>query len=144
MARKFPSATSAVVFGVVAALVAYVQWIPAARAARGIVFLSLGVGAAHALSAAFLAPALLREEKALTPGASVGRGALVSLVAIVLFSPAFAAWVASPPASVRGGLLGFVSLSALVGLFGFLAAGWAIVAACAALGWLLNLTTRSA
>lgn len=142
LAARFPSTTAAALFGTVAALVAYFSWVPSARLGHRILLLSLGVGAAHAIAGGVLGRPLIRRTNRLSAPSAAKRGALISAVAIGLFSPALSLWIASPPARVDGGLLGLVRLTALVTFFGILAGGWAVVVTCAALGWFLNVISR--
>jgi hypothetical protein len=134
--RRRPRTIAALAFGVVTGLVTHFAWVPDARFSGAAPVLTLGAGVAHAIAAAITAPRLVDGARTRTSTDACLVGAATSLIALALVAPSLAMWVSSTNAGADG-VFPYLLLTLLVGLFSFLAAGWALLIASAATGWIL-------
>lgn len=140
-ARQWPRTAGALAFGVTAAAVTHFAWFPNARMSGYAPVLTVGAGVAHALAGAFTGPSIVSPRRALTAARAALLGAATSLAAVALIAPPLAAWVTTDNAKPVG-IASYLVLTVLVGLFSFLAVGWALLLVSAVVGWgLFRLTT---
>ena len=136
-ARRQPRLSAAVAFGSVTALVTHFSWVPDARMSGAAPILTLAAGGAHAVAGAITGRRLLDRTHTRTGTAACVLGAATSLLAAVILAPPLAAWVSTGNARPEG-VLSHLALTALVGVFSFLGAGWALLVASAGVGWALH------
>lgn len=140
--QQQPRLAAAVLFGATTAAVAFSGWFPNARLNSAIPILSVGAGLAHAFAGALTGPRIVNV-RTRTGWQAAWLGAVTSLVAMLLFAPPFAWWIAAGNASSTGAFT-FVVLTVLVGFFSFLALGWALLAVSVGVGWALYWTSTRA
>ena len=134
LCRTHPRGAAAIIFGATTGLVAYFAWIPGARASSGTVYLSVAAGLAHAIAGAVVAPRLVDPARTPNDAIAVQRGAVTSLLALLLFSIAFSTYLlltgswTLTPASV-------LVLPLYTAFFAFFALGWAMLVISALLAW---------
>lgn len=135
--QQQPRLAAAVLFGGATATVTFFAWFPSARLNGAVPVLCLGAGLAHAFAGALTGPRIVDVTRTRTGWQAGWLGAVTSLVAILLFAPPFAWWIAAGNASSTGAFT-YVVLTVLVGFFSFLAAGWALFAVSIGVGWALH------
>jgi len=135
--RQRPRTVAALVFGSLTMVVIHLAWAPGARLNGFMPALTIAAGIAQALAAAITGPRLVDRTRTDTSlqAAMIGAGTL--LLAIALFSPVFvlflyATGVHSP------GILSYLVLTVLTGMFSFLAGGWTLLLISVAIAWGLN------
>ncbi|HEU5358484.1 MAG TPA: hypothetical protein VFU45_05170 [Gemmatimonadales bacterium] len=131
--RRAPRSAAAIAFGACTATLAHFAWHADVRLDGTIPVLTLGAGLAHAMAGVLIGRRLL--DTARTPSAANAAllGAGASLIAQALFVPVLAAYVAESGAAPT--IIGYVGLTIYVAIFAFLAAGWAMLLLCMAVGW---------
>lgn len=137
-----PRAAAALAFGGVTAIVTHLAWIPSARLSGAAPALTVAAGLAHAIAGAFIGPRLVDGARTRTASQACLLGAATSLLAVVVFAPPFALWISATNAGSQG-ILSYLALTVLVGLFSFLGAGWALLLASVAVAWVLFRLTGS-
>jgi hypothetical protein len=96
--------------------------------------LTIAAGTAHALAGAITGRRLLDGTRTQTSLRAALIGALTSLLAVALFSPAFVVFLRAT--DVRpSNALSYLLLTLLTSMFSFLGAGWALLLVSAAVGW---------
>ena len=137
LVTRWARLTAALSFGLSTGLLTHFAWYPDARLSGTIPALTIGAGVAHAIGGAITGPRLMDNTRRRTGLQAALLGGATSLVALLMFAPAMAAYVstdnASPPTA-----LGYLSLTLFTGLFAFLGAGWALLLLCAAVGFGLH------
>ena len=132
--RQRPRATAAVAFGSATTIVTHLAWVPDARMNGLTPALTIAAGAAHALAGAMIGRRLLDGNR--TPLQAGLLGAVTSLLAVALFTPAFVILLLAR--DVRpSGVLSYLLLAVLTSLFSFLAHGWALLLVSVGVGWTL-------
>jgi hypothetical protein len=132
--RRRPRTTSALAFGTVTLAVTHFAWVADARM-NGLV-LTFAVGVAHALAGAITGQSLLGGTHPRTPLRAGLLGAATSVLALFLFSPAFAVFIAEKDVAHEG-VFSHLMLTMLIGVFSFLAVWWAFVVVSICVGWSL-------
>jgi hypothetical protein len=140
--HRYPRFTAAVSFGLSTGLLTHFTWYPDARFSGSAPILTLAAGCAHAVSGAITGPRLLDPARTRTNRQAALTGAGTSLLALVLFAPAMAAWVSASGVPPRNPLT-YVVLTVFTGLFAFLGAGWALLLACVVVALGLHRMTAS-
>ncbi len=134
--RNRPRTSAALAFGVLTAALTHFAWFPIARMKGAAPALTLAVGVAHALAGIITGPRIVDRAHTRTPFHACLLGAVTSILATLLLAPPFALWVsatsAGPPST-----LSYVVMTALIGLFSFLAVGWAHFLLSIGIGWSL-------
>lgn len=133
IARR-PRTAAAIAFGGVTAAITHFAWFPEARMHGAAPALTIAAGLAHAVAGAITGPRLVDKTRTRTPAQACLLGAGTSLLALVLLAPLIAGWVSSDNVRPEG-VLAYLGLTLLVGLFSFLAAGWALLLASLVVGW---------
>jgi hypothetical protein len=95
--------------------------------------LTLAAGVAHAIAGAITGPRLIDVRRRSTDLQAAGFGAATSLLALALFAPALAAYLATANAG-HSTVLEYLALTLFTGLFAFLGAGWALLLLSAGVG----------
>jgi hypothetical protein len=130
--RQRPRIAAALAFGSVTMAVTYLAWLPDARINHAA--LTVAAGVAHALAGAITGRRLVDSTRTRTSLQAGSVGAATSLLAVVLFSPAFAVFLST--SDVRPfNVLSFLLLTILTGVFSFLGAGWALLLVSVGVGW---------
>ena len=127
--RERPRLAPALCFGLATGLLTHFAWIPSARFNGQIPVLTLAAGLAHAVGGALTGPRLLDASRTRTPSQAALVGARNSLVALVLFAPAMAAFVSAGLAPPHNPVA-YLSLTVFTGVFAFLAVGRALLLVC--------------
>lgn len=130
--KRWPRTAAAVAFGSTTIVVTHLAWVPSTRMSA--VGLTIAAGVAHALAGAITGRRLLDAARTKTSLQAGLIGALTSLLAVALFSPAFVIFLRATdirPSSAVSYLL----LTILTGLFSFLGAGWALLLVSVGVGW---------
>ena len=125
---------AALVFGFATAGLIHFAWYPAARMNGMIPALTMGVGLAHAVAAAFTGARLIDPARTRTSSHAALLGAGTSIFALAMFTPALAIYVSSSNVGDLS-VLAFAALTFFTGFFAFLAAGWALLLLSVALAW---------
>ena len=113
-------------------LVTHLAWVPNARmSAAG---LTIAAGVAHGLAGAIAGRRLFDTARTQTSLQAAFIGALTSLLAVVLFSPAFVIFLRATDVRPSSAASYFL-LTILTGLFSFLGVGWALVLVSVGVGW---------
>jgi len=115
--------------------VTHFAWLPDARMSGLAPMLTIAAGAAHALAGAFTGRRLLDAARTHNAAQAAFVGAATSLLALLLFSPAFALFLSRDSRSAS--VLSYLSLTLFTAIFSFLGAGWALLLASAGVGWAL-------
>ena len=131
--RQHPRTVAAIAFGGATMAVTHFAWLPNARMSGLAPALTLAAGVAHALAAAITGPRLLDSTRTRTSLQAALLGAATSLLAVVLFAPAFTLFLsgdvhASSP-------LSYLLFTVFAGVFSFLGAGWALLVVSVGVGW---------
>jgi hypothetical protein len=126
LATRHPRTVSAVAFGAVTMVVIHLAWLPSARTSGLTPALTVAAGLAHALAAAFTAPRLLNGARTRSLSHAAIIGACTSLLALALFSPSYAAFLLATELH-RTSLFSYFAVPLFIAVFGFLAAGWALL-----------------
>ncbi|HYL36535.1 MAG TPA: hypothetical protein VEV17_11535 [Bryobacteraceae bacterium] len=132
--RRLPRTAAALAFGGATMAVTHLAWVPDARMNGAAPALTIAAGVAHALAGAITGRRLLdgtRTRSSLQAGAV---GACTSLLAVVLFSPAFVLFVSATDLQ-RSSAWSYLVLTVLTGVFSFLGAGWALLLVSVGVGW---------
>lgn len=132
-----PRLTAALAFGASTTILTHFAWYPGARLSGLVPALTLAAGLAHALGGSITGPRLMDAERTRTPLQAALLGAATSLLALLLFAPALAAYVSAGGASAPTPL-GYLATTVFTGLFAFLGAGWALLLLSAAVGLVLH------
>jgi hypothetical protein len=132
--RQRPRIAAAIAFGSLTAAVTHFAWVPDARMRGAAPALTIAAGVVHALAGAVTGPRLVDRTRTQTSLQAWLLGAGTSLLAVVLLAPLFAAWVSVTNAGPTSPF-SFLVLAILIGLFSFLAAGWALLLVSAGIGW---------
>ncbi|HEY6905051.1 MAG TPA: hypothetical protein VI216_12145 [Candidatus Acidoferrales bacterium] len=130
--RRWPRTAAALAFGSLTMVVTYLAWIPSARMSE--MALTVAAGVAHALAGAITGRRLLDATRTQSSVQAGFVGALTSLLAVALFSPAFVILLRATdvrPSNASSYLL----LTVLTGVFSFVGAGWALLLVSAGVGW---------
>jgi hypothetical protein len=127
-------------FGVGSGAAAYFSWTGSARGSRSIALLCGAVALSHAVFGAAAGERLVRDR--ITGRRAFVTGGVASAAALVLFTPAFASWIAASNTSPRGAaeLVGFVFL---VGVSTLLAGWWGLILLSAVIGGVLHAVAHS-
>ena len=129
---RWPRTAAALAFGSITMVVTHLAWIPSARMSG--MALTIAAGAAHALAGAITGRRLLDRARTPTSLQAALIGALTSLLAVALFSPAFVIFIRAT--DVRpSNTLSYLALTVLTSVFSFLGAGWALLLVSAGVGW---------
>lgn len=121
-----PRFAAALSFGLSTALLTHFAWLPNARMSGIAPVLTLAAGLTHAISGAVTGPRLIDSQRTRTPAQAALLGAATSLLALVLFAPAMAAYVSASNAPQHNPLA-YLALTLFTGVFAFLGAGWALL-----------------
>jgi hypothetical protein len=114
--------------------VAHFAWLPDARMNGVAPALTIAAGLAHALAGAITGRRLLDGDRTQTPLQAGLVGAVTSLLAVALFSPAFVVFLRAT--DVRpSSALSYLLLAVLTGVFSFLGVGWALLLVSVGVGW---------
>ena len=132
--RQRPRTVAAIAFGSLTAVVTHFAWFPDARMHGAAPALTIAAGVVHALAGAVTGPRLVDRTRTQTSLQACLLGAGTSLLAVVLLAPLFALWVSATNAAPTSPF-SFLLLAILIGLFSFLAAGWALILVSAGIGW---------
>lgn len=130
--RRWPRTAAALAFGGMTMVVTHLAWVPNARTSG--MALTVAAGMAHALAGAITGRRLLDGARTQTSLQAGLIGALTSLLAVALFSPAFVIFLRATdvrPSNASSYLL----LTVLTGVFSFLGAGWALLLVSVGVGW---------
>jgi hypothetical protein len=131
--RNQPRTTVAVAFGTLTTALMHVAWVADARFSGVAPLLTVAAGLAHAIAGAVAAPRLMDRTRTTTASQACLVGACASLGALALWTPALVLWIQAD--NTRADLISSVALIPLVGVFSFLAVGWAMLLLCAAISW---------
>jgi len=134
--RQRPRTAAAIAFGGVTMAVTHFSWLPHARMSGLAPALTIAAGGAHALAGAITGRRLLDGTRTQTSLQAGLLGAATSLLAVVLFAPAFTLFLsrdAHPPNP-----LSYLALTMFTAVFSFLGAGWALLAVSVVVGWGLH------
>ncbi len=129
---RWPRTMAALAFGSITMVVTHLAWIP--NAGMSAMALTIAAGVAHALAGAITGRRLLDGTRTQTSSQAALTGAVTSLLAVALFSPAFVIFLRATdvrPSNASSYLL----LAVLTGVFSFLGAGWALLLVSAGVGW---------
>ncbi len=132
--RKRPRTSAALAFGGLTVVLTHFAWYPDARMNGAAPALTLAVGVVHAIAGSLTGGRLVDRSHTRTPFEACLLGGVTSLLADVLFAPLFALWVSTSNAQPHG-TLSYIVMTALIGLFSFLAVGWALLLVSIATGW---------
>jgi hypothetical protein len=124
--RRYPRTANAAAFGVVTMVVTHLMWLSRARTSGLAPVLTVGAGLMHALAAGIAGPCLLDGIRTRSMSRAAMIGACTSLLAQALSAPIFAAFLFATelhPASP----FSYFALPFFIGVFGFFAAGWALL-----------------
>lgn len=125
---------AALAFGGVTMAVTHFAWIPDARMNGAVPLLTIAAGVAHALAGSITGGRLVDVARTRTSEQAALVGAATSLLAVALFSPAFAVFLYAtdgrPPNAFS-----YLVVTILTGVFSFLGAGWALLLVSAGVGW---------
>jgi hypothetical protein len=124
--RKRPRFTAAITYVILISLAVHFTWYSTSRMNGMVPALTLGIGIAHALAGAINGKRLIDLKRTKTTAHAMFLGAINSLFAFAIFSPAMAFYVSTSNAG-KSNILQFVLLSILTGFFAFLAVGWALL-----------------
>jgi hypothetical protein len=130
--REWPRTAAAIAFGTVTMAVTHFAWLPNARMSGLAPVLTIAAGGAHALAAAITGRRLVDGTRTRTSLQAGLLGAATSLLAVVLFAPAFTLFLSRdvhPPSP-----LSYLLLTVFAGVFSFLGAGWALLVVSVAVG----------
>jgi drug/metabolite transporter (DMT)-like permease len=129
---RWPRTAAALAFGSMTIVVTHLAWIPNARMSG--MALTIAAGVAHALAGAVTGRRLLDGTRTKTSLQAALVGAVTSLLAVAIFSPAFVVFLRTT--DVRpSNALSYLLLAVLTSVFSFLGAGWALLLASAGVGW---------
>jgi hypothetical protein len=129
---RWPRAAAALAFGSITMVVTHFAWVPSARTSA--MALTIAAGAAHAVAGSIMGRRLLDGTRTQTSLQAALIGAVTSLLAVALFSPAFVIFLRAT--DVRpSNALSYLLLTVLTGVFSFLGAGWALLLVSAGVGW---------
>ncbi len=134
--NKRPRTSAALAFGALTAALTHFSWFPAARMNGAAPALTLAVGLVHALAGIVTGPRIVDRRHTRTPFHACLMGALTSILATLLLAPPFALWVSATTAGTPS-TVSYVVMTALIGLFSFLAVGWAHLLLSIGIGWSL-------
>ncbi len=127
-----PRSAAAIAFGGAALFVTHLAWVPDARMSHAA--LTIAAGLAHAIAGAFTGPRLLDTSRTRNPAQASWVGAATSVLAVLLFSPAYVGFLCAT--GVRApSPLSYLTLAVLTGVFSFLAVGWALLLVSAGVAW---------
>jgi hypothetical protein len=124
--RRYPRTANAASLGAVTMVVTHLMWLSRARISGLAPVLTVGAGLTHALAAGITGPRLLDGVRTRSMSRAAMIGACTSLLAQTLFAPMFAAFLFVTelhPASP----FSYFTVPFFIGMFGFLAAGWALL-----------------
>ena len=134
--RERPRAASALAFGAPAAVIIHFAWNADARMNGLIPVLTMCVGIAHAIGGVLTGKRLVERDRTSTATQAALTGAATSLVALLIFTPCFGAWIYSSNARHEG-ISSYLLLTLFTGAFTFLGAWWILVPVSAAVAWCL-------
>ena len=137
LVARQPRLSAAIAFGGVAAAITHLAWVPEARMRGAAPMLTLAAGAAHAVAGAITGRRLVDATRTRTAAQACVLGGATSLLAVAILAPPFATWVSGSNARPEG-VVSYLVLTALIGLFSFLAAGWPLLIASVGVGWGLH------
>ena len=132
-----PRVAAAIAFGTITAAAIHLSWESSARMSGFAPVWTLAIGVFHALAGAITGRRLIDRGRTRNGYDACLVGAVTSLLALAVVVPLFALWVSmtnAGPTSAGS----FLMLTLLVGVFAFLAAGWALVVVSAGVGWVLH------
>jgi len=132
LARR-PRVVAALFFGISTGVLTHFAWYSTARLSGMVPGLTLAAGLAHAIGGSLTGPRIMDPTRTRTPLHAALLGAATSLLALILFAPAMAAYVSAGSASAPTPL-GYLVLTVFTALFAFLGAGWALLLISAAVG----------
>jgi hypothetical protein len=124
--RQHPRLAAALSFGISTALLTHFAWYSSARWNGQVPALTLAAGLAHGIAGAVTGPRLLDSTRTRSSRDAALLGAATSLLALLLFAPAMAAYVSATNVSPQSPLA-FLALTLYTGLFAFLAVGWGLL-----------------
>lgn len=142
MLRRNPRLVAALCFGSAAGLLTHFAWYPDARLSGLAPALTLAAALAHATGGAVTGRRLLDPGRTRSARQAALVGAATSLIALALFAPAMAAYVAASDTSPRT-LWSQIALTTLTAFFAFLAVGWALMALSTGVAVVLYRLVRS-
>jgi hypothetical protein len=132
--KQRPRTAAAFAFGSVTMAVTHFAWVPGSRINGVAPALTIAAGLAHALAGAITGRHLLDARRTRTPLQAGLVGAVTSLLAVALFSPAFVFFLRAT--DVRpSGAMSYLLLAVLTGVFSFFGAGWALLFISVGVGW---------
>lgn len=134
--RHYPRTVAALVFGSATLVAQYFAWTPEARMSSLALALTVGVGLSHAIAGALTGPLLVDGVRVRTSSQAGLLGAGTSLIALIVFTSAFTAYMFATdvhPESA-GSYFAFILLTAV---FAFLGDAWALFLVSIGLGWAL-------
>lgn len=138
--QEHPRLAAGIAFGFLAGAVGYFSWIPDARVAVSVQRLCAAVALAHAITGAWAGRRLIQPGR--TRRQAFATGALVSLAALVLFTPGFTVWVMAGNTAATSAAQ-FAASMAFVAVASVAAGWWAIILLCGALGAALHAASRA-
>jgi hypothetical protein len=126
LVTRHPRTVSAVTFGAVAMVVIDLAWIPSARTSGLTPALTIAAGLVHAVAAGFTGPRLLNGARTRSLSHAAIVGACTSLLALALFSLSYAAFLFATELHPTS-RFSYFAIPLFIAVFGFLAAGWALL-----------------
>lgn len=133
---------AALTFGTLTAATTHFAWLPDARLSGAAPGLTVAAGLVHAMAGALTGARLLDTTRTKTALQACLLGAGTSLLAVLLLAPALALWISAEQPRPTGASP-FLLMTVFVGLFSFLAAGWALLLVSAGIGWGLHRVATS-
>jgi hypothetical protein len=131
--KKRPRTAAALVFGGATMAVTHLAWVPDARMSGLVPALTVAAGMAHGVAGAITGRRLLDRTRTPTSWHAGLVGAGTSLLALLLFSPAFAFFVSRRLHMASA--WSYIGLAVWTALFSFLGAGWALLLVSVGVGW---------
>jgi hypothetical protein len=126
LVTRHPRTVSAVTFGAVAMVVIDLAWLPSARTSGLTPALTIAAGLVHAVAAGFTGPRLLNGARTRSLSQAGIVGACTSLLALALFSLSYAAFLFATELHPTS-RFSYFAIPLFIAVFGFLAAGWALL-----------------
>jgi len=140
--RRHSRTAAAIAFGCKTMVVTHLAWFPDARMNGYVPVLTVAVGLCHALAGIVIGRRIIDTTSTQTSSQACVLGACTSLLAMAFLAPPFALWISLTNARPEGAFSNLF-LSFLIGLFSFLAVGWALLLVSAGVGWALYRLTIS-
>lgn len=132
--RKYPRAAAAIAFGLLTTAVTHFAWFPGTRMTGLVPKLTIVVGIVHAVAGALTGRSLIDRSRTRNSFQACMLGGATSLIAIAILVPPFAVWVSATNAGHQTAL-SFIGLIVWIGVFSFLAIGWAHLLTSIVVGW---------